>query len=99
GKWPGKWDAPRQSGAADGDVLEPAVEETQHFILAKLGLDELRVLRIVLTQRVLVLREPEEPVALLDGLERARRVQHAFAVDDIGVGLVRFTSDAVLPPV
>src|SRR5690606_31596435 len=43
----------------------------------------------------LVLRETKEPVAFLDVLERARWVQHALTVDDIGVLLERLTADAI----
>src|SRR5829696_6645054 len=49
------------------------------------------------TQELRVPAQAEEPVALLDPLERPRRMKHAFSIDDLGVLLERFAPHAVPP--
>ena len=88
-------DAPRLPGPADRDVLEPALDQAQDLVAADVRLQELRMRREVLEQRLLILRQPEEVVLLADPLRRRRRVQRAVAVDEVLLLLERLAADAV----
>ena len=86
--------APRLPGATHRDVFQPAFNQPQDLVAANVGLDEARVLGEVLQQRLLVLREPEEPVLLLDPL-RLGVVDRAIAVDQVLLLLEGLAADAV----
>jgi hypothetical protein len=87
-------DAPRLPGAADRDVFEAAFHQPQDLVAADLRLDELRVRRVVVEQRLLILREPEEVVLLPDPLGR-RQVDRALAVHQVLLLLEGLARDAV----
>ena len=89
----GQRDPPRLAGAADRDVLEPGLDQTQDLVAAGLGLDESGISREVREQRILVGRQAEEVVLLLDPVHRA--VQRTLTVDEISFLLERFAADAV----
>src|SRR3954452_2321914 len=53
------------------------------------------MLRETRTEKVGVSAQPEEPIPLLHPLERARGMEHAFAIHDLGVLLERLAPHAV----
>ena len=83
---PGHRNAPGLARAADADVLEALLDEAPRLVRPEARQHELRPLRVELEQPLLVGGEPEEPVALLDPLER-RPVLRAVAVDRLGLGV------------
>ena len=87
-------DAPRLPGAADREVLQARRDEASRLVVAKAGLDEVRALVVESEQALLVRREPEEPVLLLDPLGLGV-VQRALSVDELRLRLERFAADAV----
>ena len=36
---PGEWDSPRHAGAADGEIPQPATDQTERLVAAEVGLD------------------------------------------------------------
>src|SRR4051795_7972938 len=61
----GHRDAPVETGAGNAEILQPAFDKAQNFVTAGIGLNEVRVLGIVIEQRLLIFGKAEEP-ALLD---------------------------------
>ncbi len=94
---PGQRNAPRLTGPADGDVVETAFEQPELLVTARLGHRKLGMLLKVLEQRLLVLRQPEEIVLLLDPLRLGLRMLRAAPVHELFLGLEGFASDAVPP--
>ena len=86
--------SPRETGAAGRDVVESLIEQRQHLVAAALRPEKIGFAD-ELAQPVRIRRQPEEPVLLFDPLQRARRMQNAFAVDDLVVLLERLAADAV----
>ena len=60
----GQGDAPVEGGTADGQVLQAAPDEGDHFVSAGLGADEVGILLIELEQGLLEFGKLEEPVLL-----------------------------------
>ncbi len=85
--WAGKGDSPAEPAPAGGDVLEPLAEQAEDLVAPDLGPHEIGVLLQQILEELLIAAETEEPVALLDHLERAGRMQDALAVDDLRLGL------------
>ncbi len=75
-------DAPGLPCAADGDVVETALDDVQDFVAPDVWLQELGMLRVVVEERLLVLREAEEVVLLLDPVG-LRAMHRAEAVDEV----------------
>ena len=90
-----EWHGPVETGARRRDVVETLRQQSENFVATALRFDERRIRGQQILQKALILREPEEPVALLDFLERARGMQHALALDDIGVLLEGLTAHAI----
>src|SRR4029450_8632419 len=95
----GERDPPAEAAAAGRDVLQSFSQESENFVAADLGLHELRFSGEQILEELLVAGEPEEPVPLLDQLERPGGMQRAVPVHDVRFGLERLTSDAVKPGV
>ena len=57
-------DAPGKPLARDGDVPQLGLDQVEHLVAPALGLDEIRVRRVVRQQPVAIGREAEEVVAL-----------------------------------
>ena len=87
--------APRLPGAAHRNVFEAGFDETQDLVAADFRLDERRVRRVVLEQRLLILREAEEPVLLANPLRLDRRMDRTVPVDEVLLLLERLAADAV----
>ena len=94
---PRQRDSPGLTGATDREVLEALLDEAPRLVGAEAGQDEVRPLLVEREQPVLVGREPEEVVLLLDVLDVS--VIRALAVDKVGLRLERLTADAVEPRV
>ena len=90
----GDGNAPRLPGPAHRDVLEAALDQPQDLVAPDLRLDEAWMLAVVIEQRLLVLRQPEEPVLLANpvGLGAVDRAQ---PLDQVLFGLERLAADAV----
>ena len=95
---PGDRHAPRLAGAADAEVLETALDEAARLVVAEARQDEIGALVVELQQLVLVGREAEEPVRLLDPLRRDPVVR-AQPVDELGLRLELLALDAIEPRV
>ena len=91
-------DAPRLRRAADREVAQAARDEAPRLVVPEAGQHEVGPLVVEREQPVLVGREPEEPVLLLDPL-RLDAVVGALAVDELVLGLERLAADAVQPGV
>ena len=96
----GQRHAPVEGGTADGQVLQTALHEGDHLVLARFGADEVGVLLVELQQRLLKLGELEEPVLLAAGLlHRAMAIgAHQLAVLvllEVGLGVIGFLVHAV----
>ena len=96
----GQRHAPVEGGAADGQVLQAALHEGDHLVLARFRADEVGVLLVELQQRLLELGKLEEPVLLAAGLlHRAMAVgAHQLAVLvllKVGLGVIGFLVHAV----
>src|SRR5438477_8024761 len=91
---PGDRHAPRLAGAADAEVLKATFDEAPSLVGAELRQDEIRPLLVQGEQAVLVGREPEEVVLLLDVLGPGS-VIGAEAVDQVGLVLELLTAQAV----
>ena len=87
-------DTPELAGTADRDVVESPLEQPQNLVAPVLGQQELRVPLEVLQQRRLVLREPEEMVALADQLGW-RAMHRAPAIHQILLRLESLARHAV----
>src|SRR5690349_18752875 len=82
--------APVEAGARNAEILQAAFDEADDLVAAALRLDEVRVRRVMVEQRLLVFRQPEEPTLLDRPFDRRtlRRQLHAiFAVGQL-LGLV-----------
>jgi hypothetical protein len=88
-------DSPELTGAADGDVLEACLEESQHLIATNVGLQELRMILEVPENRVAISGQPEKEVLFFDPLRRQRRVEGALPINEILFLLERLAGDAV----
>ena len=86
--------APRLPRAADAEVLEPALDEAARLVVPVARQHEVGALVIELEQLVLVGREPEEVVLLLDALRRGP-VLGAEPVDELGLVLELLAAHAV----
>jgi len=75
-------DTPGLPRAADGDVVEAALDHVENLVAPDLGLERLGVPRVVIEQRLLVLRQAEEVVLLRDPVG-LRAVHGAQALDEI----------------
>ena len=91
---PRQGNAPGLARAADREVAEPARDEALHLVEPKRRLHEVRALGVELQQLVLIGRETEEVVLLLDPLG-LRVVEGAQSVDQLLLGLEGFAADAV----
>src|SRR5262249_57589264 len=58
-------DPPRQIGAGHADVLEPFLDDVDDLVAAMLGLDELRMPRVVLQQGFVVFGQAKKEVRFL----------------------------------
>ena len=90
--------APGLPGAADAEIGEPALDEAPSLVVPESRKHELRLLVVEREQPVLVRRELEEVVLLLDVLGRDP-VLGAQAVDEIGLALELLALHAVEPGV
>src|SRR5215831_20264199 len=86
--------APRLAGPADAEILEAALDEAARLVVAEARQNEIRPLVVELEQAVLIRREPEEVVLLLDVLGRDP-VLGAQAVNEVGLALELLAADAV----
>ena len=93
---PRQWDAPRLAGATDREVAQAAGDEALDLVEPEVRLHEVGPLGEQLEQLVLVGREAEEVVLLLDPF-RLGVVERALAVDELVFGLERLAPDAVEP--
>src|SRR5438132_968370 len=91
-------DPPCLRRPADRKVAEPAFNEAARLVVAELRQDEVRPLVIELEQPVLICREPEEVVLLLEPLG-GPLVDGANAVDELGFGLELLAAEAIEPRV
>ena len=91
-------DSPRLRRAADREVAQPARDEALRLVCPEPGQHEVGPLVVQREQLVLVGREPEEPVLLLDPL-RLDAVVRALTVDELVLVLERLAPDAVEPGV
>src|SRR5262249_41653795 len=89
---------PRLRRAADREVPQAAIDEASSLVVAVARQHELGPRVVELEQPILVGREPEEPVLLLQPL-RNGSVIRTFAVDELGLGLDRLAAVAVEPGV
>ena len=87
-------DAPLDGRAADRKIVQPLLDERDHFVAARLGLDEIRLLFVELQQLVLKRRELEEVVLFGDGLGRTAAVGARIA--GLGIVDVQLVEHAVL---
>src|SRR5262249_48362342 len=55
-------DPPGKSLARDGDVLELGLDQIDHLVSPALGLDEVRMSRVMLKQAIAKCRKPEEVI-------------------------------------
>src|SRR5207249_10514973 len=94
---PRQGDAPRLSGAADRDVDQTALDQTEDLVAPDLRLQELRMRREMIEERPLVFGEPEKVVLLADPLRLQRRMQRTAAVDEVLLLLEFLAADAVPP--
>jgi hypothetical protein len=77
---------PRLAGAADAEILQAPLDEAARLVVAETRQDEIGALVVEREQPLLVGREAEEPVRLLDPLGRDA-VVGAQAVDELGLRL------------
>jgi len=93
----GTWerDAPREACTTGRDVLEATLDQREDLVAAAFRSQEVRMLGEMRAEEVGVPTEPEEPVPLLDPLERASGVQHAVPLGDLLLCLERFTPHAI----
>ena len=90
--------APVLRGPADADVVEPAFDEAARLVVPEAGEHDLRPLVVEAKKRLLVRREPEEVVLLLDEL-RPDPVLRAQSVDELVLGVEGLAARAVEPGV
>src|SRR5207247_180843 len=95
---PGDRHAPRLARAADAEVRQTARDEAPSLVVPEPWQDKIRPLVVEREQALLVRRQPEEVVLLLDVLGRGA-VLGAEAVDEIGLVLELLAADAVEPRV
>ena len=95
---PGDGDPPRQPFAADREVLQPARDEGPRLVRPEGGQREVGALVVEGEQLLLVGRQTEEPVPLLDPL-RLDVVLGALAVDELLFRLEGLAAHAVEPRV
>src|ERR1051325_11290926 len=88
-------DAPRQVGARDADVLEPALDDVHDLVAAVVGPDEVGVGFDVLEERVVVLGLPQEETALLHGLRLHLVLGAAALLVQVLLGLERLAALAI----
>jgi hypothetical protein len=93
---PGDRHAPRLPSTADAEILKAPLDEAARLVVPEPRQDELRPLVVKREQSILIGREPEEVVLLLDVLRRDP-VLRAEAVDEIGLALELLAADAVQP--
>ena len=63
-------DAPLEGSAADGKIAQPATHKRQHFIPARIGLDEIGLLFVKLEQAILKRGQFEKIILFADALGR-----------------------------
>jgi hypothetical protein len=93
----GQRDAPREVGSRDTDVLEATLDDVGHLLAAVVRPDEVRMRLEVLEQRLVVLREAEEEVALLHLLGLHLVLGTAALLVEVLVRLEAFAALAVQP--
>src|SRR5581483_8673993 len=91
---PRQRDAPGLARAADAEVVETPGDEGARLVVAIGRKHEVRPLVEDLEQPLLVCRQTEEVVLLLDPLRRDV-VDRALAVDEVSLGVERLAADAV----
>ena len=91
---PRQRNAPRLARPADREVAQPTRDEAPNLVEAELRLQEVVPLVVEREQCVLIAREAEEVVLLLDPLGHGA-VERALAVDQLVFGLERLAADAV----
>jgi hypothetical protein len=90
--------APGLARAAEAEVLQPARDEGSRLVVAEPRQNEVGPRVIQVEQLLLERRQPEEVVLLLDPLW-LDAVLRTLAVDELGLRLERFATDAVEPRV
>src|SRR3954447_20008980 len=93
---PGDRNAPRLAGTADAEIRQAALDEAPRLVVAEARQDEIGALVVQREQPVLVGRQAEEVVLLLDVLGR-HTVIRTEAVDEVGLALEGLAADAVEP--
>ena len=91
-------DTPRLRRPADREVAQATGDEALRLVRPEAGQHEVGTLVVELEQLVLVRRQPEEPVLLLDPLRRDA-VVGALAVDELVLVLEGLAADAIEPGV
>ena len=91
-------DPPGEALAGDGDVLQLGFDQAEDLVPPALGLDELRVRRVMGQQPFPVRGEAEIVIILLDPDERRVRVDRtlAAALGDLLLGLERLAAVAIM---
>ena len=79
----GHGDAPVEGRAADAEIIEPLLDEIDHLVAPRNGLDEIRMVLDVLEHAVLVLAHLEEIRFLRDLLHRAVAVRAAAVLVEL----------------
>ena len=96
---PRQRDAPRQAGAADGEVAQPGADQPERLVAAELGHDRPGMGRVPVEQAVLEARQAEEVVLLLELLDRQLVDRAQVAGQQVVVAVVQLAAHAVLAPV
>src|SRR5207249_2024913 len=91
---PGQRNSPGLPCPADRDVFETAFEEPQDLVAPAGGFEKLGVTSKVLANPLLILRQPEEVVLLLNPLRR-RQVLGTLAGDEIAFLFKGLAADAI----
>ena len=96
---PRQRDAPRQAGAADGEVAQPGADQPERLVAAELRHDRAGVGGVPVEQTVLEARQAEEVVLLLELLDRQLVDRAEVAGQQVVVAVVQLAAHAVLAPV
>ncbi len=75
---------PGKAAAADGEVVQAAADEAEHFVALGRGADEIGVFLVMLQQRVLPAAQAEQVVGLSHPLHRRARRRQLRAVRQRG---------------
>ena len=74
--------APLERRPADAEILQPGLDERTHLVQPELRLDEVRMIAVVVEQRLLVLRQAEVVALLLQALDLAA-ARRTLAVNEL----------------